>query len=99
MQYEFGALSDGRVPEVYSLQGVDGLRMDVTNYGGRVIRVYAPDRYGNFADVTLGWNTAAEYEKNGFCVGTLIGRYCIGGSACAGFAKSFRMADYGSSLG
>ena len=75
MKYEFGALSDGRVPEVYSLQGVDGLRMDVTNYGGRVIRVYAPDRHGNFADVTLGWNTAAEYEKNGFCVGTLIGRY------------------------
>ena len=77
VQYEFGALSDGRVPEVYSLQGVDGLRMDVTNYGGRVIRVYAPDRYGNFADVTLGWNTAAEYEKNGFCVGTLIGRYAL----------------------
>ena len=71
----FGSLSDGRAPKVYTLQGVDGLRLDVSDYGGRVIRAYAPDRYGNLADVTLGWNTAAEYEKNGFCVGTLIGRY------------------------
>lgn len=71
----FGSLSDGRTPKVYTLQGVAGLRLDVSDYGGRVIRAYVPDRYGNLADVTLGWNTAAEYEKNGFCVGTLIGRY------------------------
>jgi len=71
----FGSLSDGRTPRVYTLQGAEGLRLDVTDYGGRVIRVYAPDRYGNLADVTLGWNTAAEYEKNGFSMGTLIGRY------------------------
>jgi len=72
----FGALSDGRVPQVYTLQGVDGLRLDVTDYGGRLIRLYAPDRYGNLADVTLGFNTAAEYERyRGFCFGTLIGRF------------------------
>lgn len=72
---EFGALSDGRVPRVYTLQGADGLRLDVTDYGGRVIRAYAPDRHGNLADVTLGWNTAAEYERIRFRAGTLIGRY------------------------
>ena len=72
---DFGKLSDGRETKLYTLQGVDGLRVDVTDYGGRVVRVYAPDRFGNLADVTLGFNTAAEYEKNGFCVGTLIGRF------------------------
>ena len=70
----FGKLSDGCEPHVYTLQG-GNLRLDVTDYGGRLIRCYAPDRYGNLADVTLGWNTAAEYEKNGFSMGTLIGRY------------------------
>ena len=70
----FGRLSDGREPGLYTLQGRDGLRVDVSDYGGRVVRLYAPDRYGNLADVTLGFNTAAEYETNGFCVGTLIGR-------------------------
>ena len=69
----FGKLSDGREPHVYTLQS-GNLRLDVTDYGGRLIRCYAPDRYGNLADVTLGWNTAAEYEKNGFSMGTLIGR-------------------------
>ena len=39
------------------------------------MRCYAPDKFGNLADVTLGWNTAGEYEKQGFSMGTLIGRY------------------------
>ena len=72
---DFGKLSDGRATKLYTIQGVDGLRLDVSDYGGRVVRVYAPDRHGNLADVTLGWNTAAEYEKNGFSMGTLIGRF------------------------
>ena len=71
----FGTLSDGRETKLWRLVGVGGLIVDVTDYGGRVVRVYAPDRQGNLADVTLGWNTAAEYEKNGFSMGTLIGRY------------------------
>ena len=72
---DFGKLADGRATKLYTVQGVDGLRLDVSDYGGRVVRVYAPDRYGNLADVTLGWNTAAEYEQNGFSMGTLIGRF------------------------
>ena len=71
----FGKLSDGRETKVWRVTGAGGLILDVTDYGGRLVRCYAPDRYGNLADVTLGWNTAAEYEKNGFCVGTLIGRF------------------------
>ena len=70
----FGKLADGRETKVYTIRGVGGLSMDVTDYGGRVVRLYAPDRYGNLADVTLGFNTAEEYEKNGFSMGTIIGR-------------------------
>ena len=72
---DFGKLADGRETKVYRLQGVGGLILDISDYGGRLVRCYAPDRYGNLADVTLGWNTAAEYEKYGFSAGTLIGRY------------------------
>ena len=71
----FGRLADGRETRVWRLAGFGGLTIDVSDYGGRLVRVYAPDRHGNLADVTLGWNTAAEYERNGFCVGTLIGRF------------------------
>lgn len=71
----FGKIGDGREAKIYRLQGAGGLILDVSDYGGRLVRCYAPDRHGNLADVTLGWNTAAEYEKYGFSAGTLIGRY------------------------
>ena len=71
----FGRLADGAETSLYTLCGAGGLRLDVSDYGGRLVRCYAPDRFGNLADVTLGWNTAAEYERQGFSMGTLIGRY------------------------
>ena len=71
---DFGNLSDGRKTRIWRLQ-CGAYAVDVSDYGGRIVRVYAPDRFGNLADVTLGWNTAAEYEKYGFSMGTLIGRY------------------------
>ena len=71
----FGKLSDGRETHIWRIDSGNGLILDVTDYGGRLVRAYAPDRHGNLADVTLGWNTAAEYETYGFSMGTLVGRY------------------------
>jgi len=71
----FGKLANGQETKLYRLRGRGGLILDVTDFGGRLVRCYAPDRYGNLADVTLGWNTPAEYEQLGFSMGTLIGRY------------------------
>ena len=71
----FGALSDGRQTKLYRIEGAGGLILDVSDYGGRLVRCYAPDKYGNLEDVTLGFNTAGEYERNGFSMGTLIGRF------------------------
>ena len=71
----FGKLADGTETKLYRLQGRGGLILDITDFGGRLVRCDAPDKYGNLADVTLGWNTPGEYEKLGFSMGTLIGRY------------------------
>ena len=71
----FGKLSDGTETKIYRIQGLGGLIIDVTDYGGRLVRCYAPDKFGNLADVTLGWNTPGEYETLGFSMGTLIGRF------------------------
>ena len=71
----FGKLSTGETAMLYRIQGRGGLILDVTDYGGRLVRCYVPDKYGNLADVTLGWNTPEEYEKFGFSMGTIIGRY------------------------
>ena len=71
----FGVTAKGEKVSLWTLEGAGGLKLEVTDFGGRVVRCWAPDKNGKLADVTLGWNTVAEYEKNGFSMGTLIGRY------------------------
>jgi len=71
----FGVTAAGEKASLYILEGVGGLKLEVTDFGGRLVRCWAPDRNGKMADVTLGFNTVAEYEKNGFSMGTLIGRF------------------------
>ena len=71
----FGVTAKGEKVSLYTLKGLGGLTLEVTDFGGRVVRCWAPDKNGKLADVTLGWNTVGEYEKNGFSMGTLIGRY------------------------
>ena len=69
---DFGKLSDGRETKLWRIQGVGGLILDVTDYGGRVVRCYAPDRHGNLADVTLGWNTAADGSGTAYADGATV---------------------------
>ena len=71
----FGETAKGEKCSLWTLKGAGGLTLEVTDFGGRVVRCWAPDKNGKLADVTLGWNTVVEYEKNGFSMGTLIGRY------------------------
>ena len=71
----FGVTAKGEKVSLYTLKGAGGLTLDVTDFGGRLVRCWVPDKSGKKADVTLGWNTVEEYEKNGFSMGTLIGRY------------------------
>lgn len=71
----FGVTKSGEKASLYTLKSPDGLTLEVTDFGGRLVRCWAPDRNGKKADVTLGWNTVGEYETLGFSMGTLIGRY------------------------
>ena len=71
----FGMTAKGEKVSLYTIQGAGGLTLEVTDFGGRLVKCWAPDKSGKLADVTLGWNTVEEYEKNGFSMGTLIGRY------------------------
>lgn len=69
--------------EFYTLENKNGLKLKLTNFGGIVSEIHVPDRDGNFADVTLGFETIEEYvDHNTDYLGALIGRYGnrIGGS-------------------
>lgn len=67
--------TDGRDVNLYTLKNTDGFEVAITNYGGAVVSLTAPDRNGSFADVVLGFDTLEEYVQNPLYFGPLIGRY------------------------
>jgi aldose 1-epimerase len=69
----FGRLEDGRAASLYTLEN-SMLRVEVTDYGGRMVRIEAPDRSGKRGDVLLGFDDAPCYERAGAAFGALLGR-------------------------
>lgn len=72
---DFGATADGEKVMLFTLRNKDGMVAKITNYGGIVVSLTAPDREGNFEDVVLGYDSLAEYENENPYFGALIGRY------------------------
>jgi aldose 1-epimerase len=71
----FGKTKDGHLVQLYTLKGAGGIQMDVIDYGGKVVRLYTPDRNGAMEDITTGFNDVAGYENIDKYFGSLIGRY------------------------
>lgn len=71
----FGQLADGREADLYTLKNTAGMTATITNYGGIVVTLTAPDKAGNFTDVVLGMDSLTGYEKGVPYFGALIGRY------------------------
>ncbi len=71
----FGKTKDGTPVKIYTLRNAHGMEARITNYGGLVVSLLAPDRAGKFDDVALGYDTLQEYLKDSPYFGALIGRY------------------------
>ena len=75
-QADFGRMPDGTAIQIYSLTNKSGVQARITNYGGILVSLQAPDRKGALADVVLGFDSLAGYLANpGPFFGALIGRY------------------------
>ena len=73
---DFGRTSDGKTVSVYTLRNRNGVEARITNYGGILVSLRTPDRFGQFADVVLGFDSLDGYLGNpGQFFGCLIGRY------------------------
>ena len=72
----FGKTAAGENVDLYILKNVHGMETRITNYGGIVVSLTAPDRNGAYADVVLGFNDLESYlTKNDPYLGAIIGRY------------------------
>ena len=71
----FGTTAEGRDVERFTLTSTSGITISVLSFGGAIQTIMAPDRSGVLADVTLGYDTLAEYERDKSYLGSLVGRY------------------------
>src|SRR6185295_3418096 len=71
----FGKTADGESVDLYTLTNRNGMEARITNYGGIVTTLTAPDRNNKYADVVLGFNDLDSYLKGHPYFGALVGRY------------------------
>lgn len=71
----FVAEKSGKATALYTLKNAAGMEVCVTNFGGRLVSVMAPDKDGNMVDVILGFDNINDYMTKPSDFGASIGRY------------------------
>lgn len=68
---------DGKPVSLYTLDSGNGLIVQVTNFGLRVVSIWAPDKNGKYADVAIGFENIDRYinNKGERFMGPVVGRY------------------------
>lgn len=73
---DFDTVVSGQQITLYQLKNKNGVEVALTNYGGRIVSIWVPDRQGHFGDIVLGHKSIADYiADKGGNFGALIGRY------------------------
>src|SRR5687768_6631127 len=66
----------GKQVELYFLKNKNEVKAAITNYGGRIVSLWVPDKNGTLTDVVLGYDSLSLYqEQDEPYFGALIGRY------------------------
>lgn len=70
----FGTLPGGEEVSLFTFTNEEGYELSVTNYGGIITSFKAPDRDGEVAEITLGFDTLEEYLAGHPYYGATVGR-------------------------
>ncbi|MDZ7612742.1 MAG: aldose epimerase family protein [Flavobacteriaceae bacterium] len=65
----------GKNTTLYTLKNQGGIVVTLTNYGARLVSVFAPDRNGVLEDVVLGYNSIDGYLKDDAGHGAVVGPF------------------------
>ncbi len=66
---------DGQEVTLFMLENENGMKVDITNYGGIVTSIIVPDKNGDFENITLGFDDLQSYQDGHPYFGALVGRY------------------------
>ena len=100
---DFQAVVDGKATSLYTLKAGD-LVMQVTDFGGRVVSLWTPDKDGKYEDVVLGYNNIDSYINNkgerflGAVVGPYANRIAAGTYAIGEEVYNFPQNNNGQTL-
>jgi aldose 1-epimerase len=74
---DFEAVIDGKQTSLYILKNANGVELSVSNFGGRVVEIFTPDKNGNFEDIALGLKSINDYVnfKSQRFFGATVGRF------------------------
>lgn len=65
----------GKATSLDTLRNKNGLVVQITNFGAKIVSIFVPDRDGNFTDIVLGYENIDGYIKGNPYFGAICGRY------------------------
>ncbi|SDF04190.1 aldose 1-epimerase [Mucilaginibacter pineti] len=67
---------NGKQTHLYTIKNKNGVSATITNYGGRVVSLFVPDKDGKITDVVIGFESVEGFEKSTEpYFGATIGRF------------------------
>ena len=72
---DFDSEIDGKPTKLFTMKNAGGMVVTLTNYGAKIVSVYAPDQNGEYEDVVLGFRSIGEYRKYGASHGAVVGPF------------------------
>ena len=97
---------NGKATALYTLTNENGMEVCVTNLGGRIVSIMAPDKNGNLQDVVLGFDNVKSYANLdgktpsdfGAAIGRFANRICKGKFTIDGTEYDLVKNDHGNTL-
>lgn len=74
-QENFKKVINGKQIDLFNLKNSNGIVVQITNYGGKIVSIIVPDKGGNFDDIVTGYDDIDGYLNGDNSFGATIGRY------------------------
>ncbi len=71
---KFHVTHEGKQIDLFTLKNKNGMVVQITNYGGKIVSVIVPDKNGKTADVCLGYDDIDGYFNGPGSMGATMGR-------------------------
>ena len=81
-KHYFGMMDDGKDVYSYLMKNEAGMSVRICEFGGAIMEIKVPDKFGRMADVVAGYDALRDYALNPGYLGALVGR--VGNRICKG---------------